>query len=84
MPPTPDFAFPQQLSREVAPPDGCGSAPSCHLHRESTPAAAPEPHPPQPTPPLLRYLAKLTMALEAMISLVIIGLVIARAVNILK
>ena len=79
MPSSPDFAFPQQLSPAIAPP---GWRPRFvdYLYLGITDAVAFSPTDAMPLVPW----AKLAMALEAMVSLVIIGLVIARAVNVLK
>ena len=78
MPSTPDFAFPQQLDPEIAP----GWRPRFvdYLYVGITDAVAFSPTDAMPLAPW----AKLAMALEAMVSFVIIGLVIARAVNVLK
>ena len=75
----PDMAFPEQLSPTVAPP---GWRPQFfdYLYVGFTNATA---FSPTDVMPLARW-AKLLMALEASGSLVILGLVIARAVNILK
>jgi hypothetical protein len=77
MPPHPDFAFPQQLQAGVAPP---GWRPQFvdYLYVGITAAVAFSPTDAMPLAPW----AKLAMALEAVISLVILGLVIARAVNV--
>jgi hypothetical protein len=75
----PDMAFPEQLNPDVAPP---GWRPQFfdYLYVGFTNATA---FSPTDVMPLARW-AKLLMALEASGSLVILGLVIARAVNILK
>ena len=78
MPSTPDFAFPQQLDPEIAPrwrPRFVD-----YLYVGITDAVAFSPTDAMPLAPW----AKLAIALEAMVSFVIIGLVIARAVNVLK
>jgi len=74
----PDLAFPQHLSPEVCPP---GWRPMFidYLYLSFTNAMAFSPTDVMP----LAHWAKLTMALESAASLVIIGLVVARAVNIL-
>ena len=78
MPPYPDLAFPQQLSSEVAPP---GWRPQFvdYLYLGITDAVAFSPTDAMPLVPW----AKLAMAIEAVISLAILGLVIARAINVL-
>src|SRR5215813_4845604 len=75
----PDLAFPQQLNPEVAPP-GWRPSFSDYLFLGFTNATA---FSPTDVMPLARW-AKLAMAIEAFASLAIIGLVIARAVNIFK
>ena len=77
MPPHPDFAFPQQLQPNVAPPEWRPQFVD-YLYLGITDAVA---FSPTDAMPLARW-AKLAMAIEAVISLVILGLVIARAVNI--
>lgn len=79
MPASPDFAFPQQLDREISPP---GWRPQFvdYFYVGVTDAVA---FSPTDAMPLARW-AKLTMALQAVISLAILGLVIARAVNVLQ
>jgi hypothetical protein len=79
MPAHPDFAFPQQLSPEIAAPDWRPQFVD-YFYVGVTTAVA---FSPTDTMPLARW-AKLTMALQALISLVILGLVIARAVNVLQ
>ena len=73
----PDFAFSQQLSPELAPP---GWKPQYvdYLILGLTTSTA---FSPTDVMPLARW-AKLTMALQSLISLTVIGLVIARAVNV--
>jgi hypothetical protein len=75
--PYPDFAFSQQLSPELAPP---GWRPQYidYLILGLTTSTA---FSPTDVMPMSQW-AKLTMALQSLISLVIVGLVIARAVNI--
>jgi hypothetical protein len=75
----PDMAFPEHLNADMAPP---GWRPQFfdYLYVGFTNATA---FSPTDVMPLARW-AKLLMALEAVGSLVILGLVIARAVNILK
>ncbi len=76
--PHPDIAFPQQISPQLAPP---GWRPSFvdYLYLGFTNATAFSPTDAMPLAPV----AKLTMAVEATISLAILGLIVARAVNIL-
>ena len=78
MPPYPDLAFPQQLTPGVAPP---GWRPQFvdYLYLGITDAVAFSPTDAMPLVPW----AKLAMAIEAVISLAILGLVIARAINVL-
>ena len=75
----PDLAFPEHLNPQVARP---GWRPEFfdYLYLAFTNAVA---FSPTDVMPLARW-AKLAMAIEAVASLVILGLVIARAVNILK
>ena len=75
----PDMAFPEQLNPSVAPP---GWRPQFfdYLYVGFTNATA---FSPTDVMPLARW-AKLTMAMQASASLIILGLVSARAVNILK
>jgi hypothetical protein len=75
----PDLAFTQQLNPELAPP---GWRPIFwdYLHLGFTNSLA---FSPTDVMPLARW-TKLAMSVQAVISLAIIGLVIARAVNILK
>jgi len=77
MPPYPDFGFPQQFAPEVAPPEWRPRFVD-YLYVGITNAVA---FSPTDAMPLARW-AKLAMAIEALISLVILGLVIARAVNV--
>jgi uncharacterized membrane protein len=76
MPKYPDFAFPQQLSPELAPP---GWRPQFidYLYVGFTNANA---FSPTDTMPMAHW-AKVAMGCQALISFAIIGLVIARAVN---
>jgi uncharacterized membrane protein len=74
-----DFAFPQQMSPEIAPP-GWRPIFVDYLYIGFTNGLAFSPTDAMP----LSAWAKLTMALQAMISFVVIGLVIANAVNILS
>ena len=78
-PPHPDLAFPQHVAPEVARP---GWRPMFfdYLYLGFTNATA---FSPTDVMPLVHW-AKLVMALESLASLVIIGLVVARAVNILN
>lgn len=78
LPSTPDIAFPQQLNPELAPP---GWRPQFHdyLYLGLTTATAFSPTDAMP----LRGWVKLLMTVEALISLVVLGLVVARAVNVL-
>lgn len=79
MPEHPDFAFPQQLNREVAPP---GWRPQFvdYLYIGTTNAVAFSPTDAMP----LAHWAKLAMSTQGLISLAILGLVISRAVNVFK
>jgi uncharacterized membrane protein len=73
----PDFAFPQQLDPELAPPKWRPRYVD-YLYLGFTNAQAFSPTDVMPLAPW----AKLTMAVHSMISLAILGLVIARAVNV--
>jgi uncharacterized membrane protein len=73
----PDFAFTQQLSPELAPP-GWHPQYVDYLILGLTTSTA---FSPTDVMPMARW-AKLTMALQSLISLLVIGLVIARAVNV--
>jgi hypothetical protein len=75
--PYPDFAFAQQLSPELAPP-GWRPRPVDYLVLGVTTSTA---FSPTDVMPMVTW-AKLTMALQSLISLTVIGLVIARAVNV--
>jgi hypothetical protein len=74
----PDFAFPQHLSPEVAPP-GWRPVFLDYLYLGFTNALAFSPTDAMP----LTHRAKATMAVESAVSLLILGLVIARAVNVI-
>ena len=74
----PDLAFPQHMNPDLAPPDWRPLFVD-YLYLGLTNATAFSPTDVMP----LRHWAKLTMGLQALISLIILGLVIARAVNIL-
>jgi hypothetical protein len=73
----PDFAFPQQLSPELA-PAGWRPRFADYLYLAFTNATAFSPTDAMPLAPW----AKLTMTVQSLISIAILGLVIARAVNI--
>jgi uncharacterized membrane protein len=75
----PDLAFPEQLNPRVSPP---GWRPEFfdYLYLGFTNATAFSPTDVMP----LKHWAKLAMAIQAAVSLLVLGLVIARAVNILK
>jgi hypothetical protein len=75
----PDLGFPEQLNPQVAPP---GWRPEFfdYLYLGFTNATAFSPTDVMP----LRHWAKLAMSIQAATSLAVLGLVIARAVNILK
>jgi len=77
LPRHPDFAFPQQINPDLAPP---GWRPRFidYLYLGFTNAIA---FSPTDTMPLMPW-AKLAMAVQSMISLAILGLVVARAVNV--
>ena len=74
----PDLAFPEQLNPAVAPP-GWRPLFLDYLYLSLTNSTAFSPTDVMP----LRHWAKLTMGAQALISLVVLGLIIARAVNIL-
>ncbi len=74
----PDFAFPQQLSPELAPP-GWRPIFVDYLYLGFTNSTA---FSPTDVMPLVAW-AKTAMTLQATVSLVVIGLVVARAVNVL-
>jgi uncharacterized membrane protein len=75
--PHPDLAFPQQLSPEIAPP---GWRPQFldYLYLSLTSSAA---FSPTDVMPLVPW-AKIAMAAQSLISIAVLGLVIARAVNV--
>ena len=75
--PYPDFAFPQQLSPELAPANWRPRYVD-YLVLGLTTSTAFSPTDVMP----MRAWSKLTMALQSIISLVVIGLVVARAVNV--
>ena len=72
-----DFAFTQQMSPELAPPDWRPHYVDYFILGLTTSTA----FSPTDVMPLARW-AKLTMALQSLISLTVVGLVIARAVNV--
>jgi uncharacterized membrane protein len=74
----PDFAFPQHMEPSVAPPGWYPKFPD-YLYLGFTNAIAFSPTDVMP----LTYRAKTVMLVQSMISLVLIGLIIARAVNVL-
>lgn len=74
----PDSAFPQQLNPRIAPPNWQPRFID-YLYPGFTNATALSPTDAMPLAPW----AKITMALQAVISLAILALVIARAVNVL-
>jgi hypothetical protein len=75
--PYPDFAFAQQLSPELAPPDWHPKYVDYLILGLTTSTA----FSPTDVMPMASW-AKLTMALQSIVSLVVVGLVIARAVNV--
>jgi uncharacterized membrane protein len=79
LPTHPDFAFPQQLSPELAPPDWRPRFID-YLYLGFTAATAFSPTDVAP----LRPWNKLAMMAQSTISLAVLGLVIARAVNVLQ
>jgi uncharacterized membrane protein len=79
LPAHPDFAFPQQLSPEIAPPDWRPQFID-YLYLGFTTATAFSPTDVSP----LRSWNKIAMLAQSMISLILLGLVIARAVNVLQ
>jgi hypothetical protein len=79
LPGHPDFAFPQQLSPELAPPEWRPRFVD-YLYLGFTSATAFSPTDAMP----LRPWNKLAMMAQSTISLVLLGLVIARAVNVLQ
>jgi hypothetical protein len=79
LPAHPDFAFPQQLSPEIA-PENWRPRFVDYLYLGFTSATAFSPTDAMP----LRPWNKIAMMAQSMISLAILGLVIARAVNVLR
>ena len=77
LPPYPGFAFPQQLNPDLAPPKWRPRFID-YLYLGFTNATAFSPTDAMP----LRPWAKVTMAVQATISLALLGLVVARAVNV--
>ena len=77
MPNHPDLAFPQQLNPEIAPPDWHPRFID-YLYLGFTNATAFSPTDAMPLVPW----AKITMTVQAVISIAILGIVIARAVNV--
>jgi uncharacterized membrane protein len=75
----PDLGFPQLMSPDIAPP-GWRPRFSDYLYLSFTTANA---FSPTDTPPLARW-AKVAMGSQALISFVVVGLVIARAVNVFR
>jgi hypothetical protein len=75
----PDFAFSQQMSTELAPPDWRAQYVDYLILALTTSTA----FSPTDVMPLARW-AKLMMAAQSLISLTVVGLVIARAVNVLS
>ena len=75
----PDFAFTQQQSPELAPPDWRPRYVDYLVLGLTTNTA----FGPTDVLPLARW-AKLTMALQSLISVIVVGFVIARAVNVFK
>ena len=73
----PDFAFPQQLNPDVAPP-GWRPLFVDYLYLGFTNATAFSPTDAMPLAPW----AKIAMAVQASVSLALLGLVVARAVNV--
>jgi hypothetical protein len=78
MPRAPDLAFPQQLSPEIAPPDWRPQFVD-YLYLGLTSSTAFSPTDVMPLAPW----AKLAMGCQHLISLTVVGLVVARAVNVL-
>ncbi|GII53889.1 hypothetical protein Pth03_22780 [Planotetraspora thailandica] len=76
--PFPDFLFPQMTDREVAPPDWRPTF-ADYLYLAFTNATA---FSPTDVMPLTRW-AKMVMLVQSAISLVIVALVVARAINVL-
>ncbi|MEU4270826.1 hypothetical protein [Streptomyces sp. NPDC026092] len=78
MPAAPALAFPQQLSPEISPPDWRPRFVD-YLYLGLTNATAFSPTDVMPLAPW----AKIAMAVQSLVSLLILGLVVARAVNVL-
>jgi hypothetical protein len=78
MPRTPDLAFPQQLSPEIAPPQWRPQFLDYLYLGVSTSTA----FSPTDVMPLAAW-AKMSMGVQSLISLTVLGLVVARAVNVL-
>lgn len=76
---SPDFAFPQQLTPEIAPSDWRPQFID-YLYLGLTASTAFSPTDVMPLTPV----AKIAMGCQSLISLVVLGLVVARAVNILS
>jgi hypothetical protein len=77
--PHPDFAFSQQLSPAMAPPDWRPTYIDYFILGITTSTAF------SPTDVMpMKAWAKLTMAVQSLVSLTVVGLVIARAVNVFK
>lgn len=79
MPRVPDLAFPQQLTPELA-PDGWRPRFVDYLYLGVTTSTAFSPTDAMPLAPW----AKMAMTVQALISLSVLGLVVARAVNVLS
>jgi hypothetical protein len=77
--PYPDFAFSQQLSPEMAPPEWRPRYMDYFILGITTSTA----FSPTDVMPMTAW-AKLTMALQSLVSLTVVGLVIARAVNVFQ
>ena len=75
----PDFAFSQQMSPELAPPAWRAKYPDYLVLGLTTSTA----FSPTDVMPMTTW-AKLTMALQSLVSLLVVGLVIARAVNVFE
>jgi hypothetical protein len=75
----PDFAFTQQMSPELAPPGWRPRFPDYLVLGLTTTTA----FSPTDVMPMVTW-AKLTMILQSLISLTVVGLVIARAVNVFQ
>ena len=77
LPKYPDFAFPQQMNPDIAPPNWRPRFVD-YLYLGFTNATAFSPTDAMPLAPW----AKIAMAIQSLVSLLILGLVIARAVNV--